>query len=646
MHFNQPHQPNHLITPMLCEDDLQINSLYPSQSNPIAGYPPAMQGCLMQQPGYTMTGQCYVQPYNNLSLVSALLKLETAWTKRDIACLEREIKALQLDKARSADEAFSQATFHDGRFTVVGTRGQSITLCPIPLDFLCHILPEPAYGQEGYFLVRFRNRETHCIPGRYLAKPAKLLQALSAAAGESIKTCSNPRKIGGLLAQTLVAAATRIPLLYRYGWQKSQDNWLFYLCGGKTHCGQLPLDADALPQTMALTELDRGATLRSAAQIVKAFQVFQDTSLSQILFLWWNASFLYTLLLSGNEASSPLPMGLCLLCQSGRTARCLEMLFRWYGDSAISLGDDPKGFLHQLGQRADQPLLIRDSICCKENETALVQALASGSVPAGNQTNTVLQLRAPVTLLSEGKSPLCCSPTFFTLEITDQDLCTELLSTFPGLISYQPDYFRGLARFVQQNPEQLQALMTQEDLSGDSEDDQDFQLSANGIQVLSTLRRVRNFVQAYLTSLVPEKEAEQKIQPLLSGDDRSLLDALEESGTSQDDLTHVFLGIAGRKLRDGSLALVDIHSASDADPAETVYCSDKFYYFTLEAFRAICRDCHATTRTVLNSIAPLLEGTPYCSGSAMTRIPGDRRRTRAYQISRKHFRRPFVRTRI
>ena len=188
--------------------------------------------------------------------------------------------------------------------------------------------------------------------------------------------------------------------------------------------------------------------------------------------------------------------------------------------------------------------------------------------------------------------------------------------------------------------------MSREDLYGDSKDDQDFQLSANGIQVLSTLRRVGNFVQAYLTSLAPEKEAEQKIQPLLSGDDRSLLDTLEESGTSQDDLTHVFLGIAGRKMRDGSLALVDIHSASDADPAETVYCSDKFYYFTPEAFRVICRDCHATTRTVLNSITPLLEGPPYCSGSAMTRIPGDRRRTRAYQISRKHFRRPFVRSRL
>ena len=646
MHLNQPYRSDGLIDAMIFEGESPVNSLCPSPSNPAAGNPPATQGYFMQQPGYTTPMQCYVQPYYDLSFVSALLKEQTAWIKKDIACLEQEIKMLQLDKARAADEAFSQAVFHAGHFTVIGTRGQPITLFTVPLDFLCRIVPEPAYGQEGYFLVQFRNRETHCIPSRYLSKPSKLLQALSAAAGEPIKPCSNPRKIGGLLAQTLAAVAPRTSLLYRYGWQKFQGSWLFYLCGDKIHCSQLPSEVRDLPQVMVLTELDRGATLRSAQQIVKAFQVFSNASLSRILFLWWNASFLYTLLLSGNKAAAPLPMGLCLLCQSGRTVRCLETLLRWYGDSAISLGDDPKGFLHQLGQRADQPLLIRDSICCKENETALVQALASGSVPAGNQTNTVLQLRAPVTLLSEGKSPLCCSPTFFTLEITDQDLCTELLSTFPGLISYQPDYFRGLARFVQQNPEQLQALMTQEDLSGDSEDDQDFQLSANGIQVLSTLRRVRNFVQAYLTSLVPEKEAEQKIQPLLSGDDRSLLDALEESGTSQDDLTHVFLGIAGRKLRDGSLALVDIHSASDADPAETVYCSDKFYYFTLEAFRAICRDCHATTRTVLNSIAPLLEGTPYCSGSAMTRIPGDRRRTRAYQISRKHFRRPFVRTRI
>lgn len=635
-----------LTNPMIFEGESPVNSLCPSPSNPAAGNPPATPGYLMQQPGYTMPMQCYVQPYYDLSFISALLKEQTAWVKKDIACLEREIKALQLDKVRAADEAFSQAAFHGGHFTVIGTRGQPITLFTVPLDFLCHIVPEPAYGQEGYFLVRFRNRETHCIPSRYLSKPAKLLQALSAAAGEPVKTCSNPRIIGDLLVQTLAAVAPRSPLLYRYGWQKFQGNWLFYLCGDKTHCGQLPSETGDLPQAMVLTEQDRGATLRSAQQIVKAFQVFQDASLSRILFLWWNASFLYTLLASGNGASSPLPMGLCLLCQSGRTVRCLETLLRWYGDSAISLGDGPKGFLHQLGQRADQPLLIRDSVCCKENETALVQALASGSVPAGNQTDIVLQLRAPVTLLSEGTSPLSCSPTFFTLEITDSDLCAEILPKFPDLISYQQDYFRGLVRFVQQNPQQLQALMSREELSGDSEDDQGYDLSANGIQVLSTLRRVRNFVQAYLTSLAPEKEVEQKIQPLLSEDDRSLLDALEESGTSQDDLTHVFLGIAGRKMRDGSLALVEIHSASDADPAETVYCSDKFYYFTLEAFRAICRDCHATTRTVLNSITPLLEGTPYCSGSAMTRIPGDRRRTRAYQISRKHFRRPFVRSRL
>lgn len=660
MHLNQPYRSDGLIDPMIVEDESPVNSLCPSPSNPAAGNPPATQGYLMQQQSNVMTMQDLAQLYDDLTQFSvkskerteliteetAQVKKDTALIKRDIAYLEKTLKELQLGKVLSADVAFSQAAFHGGHFTVIGTRGQPITLFTVPLDFLCHIVPEPAYGQEGYFLVRFRNRETHCIPSRYLSKPAKLLQALSAAAGEPVKTCSNPRKIGDLLAQTLAAVAPRSPLLYRYGWQKFQGNWLFYLCGDKTHCGQLPSEVDDLPQIIALTEQDRGATLQSAEQIAKAFQVFPNTSLSRILFLWWNASFLYTLLLSGNKAAAPLPMGLCLLCQSGRTVRCLEMLFRWYGDSAISLGDDPKGFLHQLGHRADQPLLIRDSVCCKENETTLLHALASGSVPAGNQTDAVLQLRAPVTLLSEGKSPLCCSPNFFTLEITDSDLCAEILPKFPDLISYQQDYFRGLARFVQQNPEQLQALMSREDLYGDSKDDQDFQLSANGIQVLSTLRRVRNFVQAYLTSLAPEKEVEQKIQPLLSGDDRSLLDALEESGTSLDDLTHVFLGIAGRKLRDGSLALVEIHSASDAAPAETVYCSDKFYYFTLEAFRAICKDCHATTRTVLNSIAPLLEGTPYCSGSAMTRIPGDRRRTRAYQISRKHFRRPFVRSRL
>lgn len=622
---------------------MYTNQAYSYPSNP---------GYLTTEQSNAMMEQYFVQLYNDMTLATTAIKqrtnaihAETSQIKLEIAYLERSLKTIQLDKALSTDEAFSQASFHDGHFTVIGTRGQPITLCSIPLDFLYHILPEPAYGQEGYFLVQFRNRGTHRIPDKYLSKPSKLLQALSAAAGEPIKTCSNPRKIGLLLAQALAATATRVPFLYRYGWLKLQDNWLFYLCGGKTHCNQLPADVDALPQTMVLTELDRGATLRSAEQIVQVFQIFQDASLSQILFLWWNVSFLYTLLTQGCEGVSPLPMGLCLLCQNGRTARCLEMLFRWYGDSAISLGDDPKVFSLRLGQRADQPLLIRDSICCKENETALLQALSSGSVSTGSQTDAVLQLRAPVTLLSEGKSPLSCNPNFLTQEITEQDLCTEILPKFPGLISYQQDYFRGLARFVQQNPELLRTLMTQEDTYGNSEDDQDYQLSANGVQVLSTLRCVRSFLRAYLENLAPGKELEQAILSLLSGDDRFLLDALEESSTSQDDLTHVFLGIASRKLRDGSLFPVDIRSASDAAvPAEAIYYNDKFYYFTLEAFRAICRDCHASTQTILNSIAPLLEGAPYCSGSAMTRIPGDRRRTRAYQISRKHFRRPFVRS--
>lgn len=151
---------------------------------------------------------------------------------------------------------------------------------------------------------------------------------------------------------------------------------------------------------MVLTELDRGATLRAAEQIVTLFQIFQDELFSQVLFLWWNASFLYTLLAQGTEP--PLPMGLGLLCQRGRTARCLEALFRWYSDPVISLGDGPERFLVQLGQRADEPLLIRDGLCSDKNEAALLQVLASGFVPEENQADVSLPLRAPVTLLSEG----------------------------------------------------------------------------------------------------------------------------------------------------------------------------------------------------------------------------------------------------
>lgn len=82
----------------------------------------------------------------------------------------------------------------------------------------------------------------------------------------------------------------------------------------------------------------------------------------------------------------------------------------------------------------------------------------------------------------------------------------------------------------------------------------------------------------------------------------------------------MFLGIADRMLRDGSIQKVSIRKAVDSGadinaPDGVVYFDDRYYYFDTNAFRAICRGCHASTRTVLNSIRPLLEGTPIATAA-------------------------------
>ena len=121
---------------------------------------------------------------------------------------------------------------------------------------------------------------------------------------------------------------------------------------------------------MILTELDHGATLRSVEQVVTMFEVFQNPGHAQVLFLWWNAAFLYTLLaeIGGADSDSALPMGLCLLCQGKHPRHCMETIFQWYGDPVISLGDDADRFQWRLGQRKDQPLLIKDDVTSVQNE--------------------------------------------------------------------------------------------------------------------------------------------------------------------------------------------------------------------------------------------------------------------------------------
>ena len=605
----------------------------------------------LQQTRQEIVEQCLRDSANNTNTWIQGVLAETALLKQDTARLDRMMKAIQLDRTLAEDEAFSQIDSHGGRLSVIGRRGQIITLCDIPVDSLYHIIPDEAYGRDGYFLIQFKNREFVSIPEAYLTKPSKLLQKISEAAGKSIKTCSNDRRIAGLLVQYLAAAADRRPYLYRYGWLETTGGWQFWLCNGKTHCAKLPTNPDEFPHTMILTELDHGATLRSVEQVVTMFEVFLNPGHARVLFLWWNASFLYTLLAenSGVDSDSALPMGLCLLCHGKHPRHCMETIFRWYGDPVISLGDDADRFKRRLGQRKDQPLLIKDDVTSVQNEETLAQVLSSGSIPPMAWSDEPLDLRAAVTLLSEGKTPLCCNPNFLTLELLNQDLSPSILPKLPGLSKFKEDYFRGLAKFAQGNLDLLRNLIADMPAYDNAGHDQNYELSSNGAKVLAKLRCVRRFVQAYLEDLAPAEDLERRIQALLSEDDDFLLELLESSYTVNDNLTHVFLGITDRMLRDGSIPKVSIRKAVDSDadtnsPNGVVYFDDRYYYFDTNAFRAICRECHASTRTVLHSISPLLEGTPYCDSSAMTRVPGIRSRPRAYQISQKLFKRSFVKS--
>ncbi len=581
------------------------------------------------------------------------VKAETAQIKLETALLDKSMKAIRLDMAMAADDALSQININNGRFTVIGKRGQTITLCDTPYVCLYHIIPDAHYNRDGYFLIQFKDREVHSFPDSYLSKPSKLLPEVGAAAGKPLKTCSNERRIAGLLAQTLAAAAERRPFLYRYGWLEIPGGWLFQMCNGKTHCPKLPTTPEDLPHTMILTELDHGATLRSVEQVVTMFEVFKSPAIAKTLFLWWHTAFLYTLLAecTDSENAAILPMGLCVLCQGKYPRYCMESVFRWYGDPMLSLGDELDQFKRRMGQRKDQPMLIKDDFVSVKNEEVLTQTLSSGSIPPVERNDEPLDLRAAVTLLSEGKTPLSCNPNFISLELTDQDISQDILLKLPALSRFSEDYFRGLARFTQRNLDMLRMLLADMPVCNSAANDLDYELSSNGARVLATLRCVQRFVQEYLNDLAPSEDLARRIQALLSDEDAFLLELLESSYTVNDNLTHVFLGVAQRKLQDGSIrkiSLRDIAATGTVPVAEDgiVYFDDKFYYFDIKAFRAICRDCHATTRTVLNSIAPLLEGTPYCDGSAMSRIPGIRRRPRAYQISNKYFKRAFVKSKI
>lgn len=133
-------------TPFFDQRNLQgySNDPYPTMSNQrLSVNCPANPGYVTKDQVDARVAELLVETYSVMAATNNFVKRQTdnakseiallkEQTKLEIALMEKSLKALQLDKTLAEDESLSQIDINKGRFTVIGKRGQTITLCDSP----------------------------------------------------------------------------------------------------------------------------------------------------------------------------------------------------------------------------------------------------------------------------------------------------------------------------------------------------------------------------------------------------------------------------------------------------------------------------------------------------------------------------------
>lgn len=401
-----------------------------------------------------------------------------------------------------------------------------------------------------------------------------------------------------------------------------------------SHQGENPLEL-ARP----VAEVSPAVATVAAGQLTRMFQAICEPVLRWLLFTLFHAAFLFSLL---EPAGSVLPLGLCLYTRNPTLLTWLARLFCWYGDAPINLDDRPAEFARSLWNRKDQPAVVIDhhrTGNAVRNATVLEEVLATGKIPwKDGHREKAVPLRAPVVILSDTISSLCCAPKLLTLDIQPADFDLELCRQQCEQSTVLQDYLQALASFTAAHwPELQEALRrgrVQVATFADAED-------RDTLSTAGTLLGTANFAEAfycfcgieYLSVPAEGEVPAEAVEELL---------VHAAASVSGMDVAGQFCQVAQRCLADGVFTICDADRDDSDRTKPIVYLIQEDYGFTTEAFRTICRRMSQSMPVIVRALVEegLLRGKRINATTAQTRIPvtgahGVARWTGVYRIAQE-----------
>ena len=545
-----------------------------------------------------------------------------------VAQLEQQLRVKELK-----EEAYTR-TFVNGNQTWTMTEsGRPVELLDAALTAAFRIVPQGPVEHPTSYGMEFTGHENLIVLDEPSYLDDKRLIHRLQTAGIRVTSRRSTRATAALIRQCISDRLVTISADFYGGWKIVNQRPAFqWFQNFSSHQGRNYLDS-ALPDIESSTS----AATMAVTQFTQMFQPICSPVLRWVLFTWFHASFLFSLL---QPSESALPMGLCLYTQEPVILRWLERLFCWYGDPAINLDDRSSEFIKAMWSRKDQPAVLIDhhqtENACR-NTLLLEEILTTGKIARkAGRGDTTIPLHASVVVLCDTVSSLCCSPKFLTLDLQKEDFDLALCRRQLEQASIHQDYLHALAAYTSTHWQELQAALRQ----GWSKAT-DFAVNADTVSVTGALLGLERFVEPFYCCYGAETtivDLNRSVTP------ENLWELFSQSvlGISGTDTAHQFCRIAQRCMEKNVFYICNADRDDSDGSKPVIYLIGEDYGFPAEAFRTVCRRMSQSAPVIAQALseAGLLRGKHTNATTVQTRIPvtsvcGHCRYIGVYRITRE-----------
>lgn len=550
--------------------------------------------------------------------------------------VENEQYRMRLQARELREDAYSSTWEMNQRTWTMTESGRPVELLDFALNAAARVVPQGPEKLPACYVLRFTGKNDMIIIDEpsYLDDKSLLHSLQINGIGVTIRRST--RTTAALIRQHISKVLATFYADQYGGWTMTgQKPEFFRFQIFSSHQGENPREL-ACP----VAEVSLAVATVAAGQLAQTFQAILAPILRWLLFTWSLAAFLFSLL---EPAGSSLSLGLCLYTRNPMLLAWLERLFCWYGDAPINLDDRPAEFARALWNRKDQPAVVIDhhrTGNAARNATVLEEVLATGKIPwKDGRREKVVPLRAPVVILSDTISSLCCAPKLLTLDIQPADFDLELCRQQCEQPNVLQDYLQALASFTAAHwPELQEALRrgrVQVATFADAED-------RDALSTAGTLLGMAAFAETFCRSCGIED-----LSVLAEGEvpAEAVAELLDHATTSISgmDIAGQFCRVAQRCLADGVFSICDADRDDSDGTKPVVYRIQEDYGFPAAAFRTVCHRISQSTPVIAQALseAGLLRGKRTNATTVQTRIPvtnvyGRCRYVGVYRIAQEH----------